>query len=421
MSDHEEDLPRNPLVPFVETGSIQLELFKATDITRPDINIGKWAGWIFSSPWSNDLFEAKTLEFKTGDRNSSIHIHPLLDNKRPTITTYRIFLALNQMWEQSGKPRDGRIKFSVRSLIALVGWKPSGWAVKQIKEHLIILSGTQITWKSSYKTPDGNTELFIEDMHLIDAKSYLNRNELSGSDLSSAVQTVRLNYDLVQNMLAGNTKPVNYKAFLSIKTDASATLYNYLDIYLSKKYVWERRALGLFSEIGLTGQRYKNRSIRKQMLEKLKLELNGKELSSGKLSISIKETSDKKDYKLVVKKIAVNNKNKNNLIPIGNPKNDKEDIPLIVDDIFEQLSHLGNVSETSRKTLETLARYYDRHLLLDTASIVKVDFRGKVKKSPVAAYINALHMEVHKRNLKWYNPSKCGNDCKWRTENLIKY
>jgi len=228
-------------------------------------------------------------------------------------------------------------------------------------------------------------------------------------------QSVRLNADLVANMIAGNTKPVNFKEFISIRNDSSANLYTLLDLFLWDKLKWERRSHGLlFEDLEFSGKRYEQRRIRLAKLKEFVAELDGRELSHGKLSLSIETTVDGEEYKLVARKIPRISKKKRIPPKLANPE---ADIPYIVDDIVMGLNDAfgSRVPKDSQKTFTVLARWYDRNLLFQALSVVKADMRGKIKKSPIKAFMYQVHVMAHERKLPWIRD--CGSNCRYLPEN----
>ena len=393
----------------------QLELFDAREVVRPDINIAKWSGLIFASPWARDLYQPKKIIVPTGDEGeASITIVPGYDQKRPTTTTQRVFLALLQIWEDQGKPTNGRIRFSARQIAHLLDWRWAGRdTASRIREQLFVLDNTSIDWLRTFYAGE-YLETYNEQMNLVDAKSYLGREHMTRREMFTAQHSVRLNQDLVENMLAGRTKPVNFLAIRSVN-DSALTLYNLLDNFLAKKRRWERRAYALiYDDLELSGSRYKTAFARKAKLQELQRELDGKELSSGTLKIGVAKTADGKDWKLVADKIPAAVRKGRVPPKLANPK---DDIPLIVEDIMDGLSQLGTTHPNNTGVLTILARWYPRQMLFDVLSLLKADYRGQIKKSPIKAYVYLTHVEAHKRGREWI--SECGADCKHRPENRL--
>jgi len=52
-------------------------------------------------------------------------------------------------------------------------------------------------------------------------------------------------------------------------------------------------------------------------------------------------------------------------------------------------------------------------MLFDVLSVVKADYRGRIRKSPVRVFIAELHTEVHRRNKEWVGQCK-GKDCPYK-------
>ena len=399
----------------------QLEMFEPAEIIRPDINIGKWAGWIFSSPWSKDLYNSKVKSWEAefeGERvEASIAVQPIKDRKRPTTSTYKVYLALIQIWEESGTPENGVICFSSRLLAHTLNMKWCGRSTANfINEHLDILKGTLITWNYAFENSEYRDDT-ARDMNLISEKEYYQRSQIRKKLRFTQMQRVELNRRFVENMLQGKTKPVNYHAFISIKNDSCASLYALLDIYLSGKRRWRRRALGLLTEeLEYEGSRYEKKFNRHAKLKEFVKELDGKELSNGKLRLWIEPTADRSDYNLVAEKTPRIPPKKRIPPKLANPE---EDIPFIVDDIVQGLHDTFRVpvKPDSRKTFAILARWYDRRLLFNALALVKADMRDSAK-SPVKAFMYQVHVMAHERKLRWIN--ECGDGCPWRPENRKK-
>jgi len=399
-------------------GTAQLELFQPLDVTRPDINIGKWSTVLFSSPWARNLYEPKvhtwTGTFEGREVTASITITPRPDYKRPTTTTYKVLLGLIQIWEQSGKPADGRVRFSARNLAKILSWKWGGWAAQQIQEQLTILKATQIDWSRSYAL-EGHLERQTSGMSYIDAKDYLELKDRDSEEIFAEHQTVRLNLDMVQNMLTNNTRPVRFKVYLGIKNEGSARLYSILDLVHSHKDHWQRRSHALFyDDLEFDGERYAHRRIRLAKLKKMVADLDGCDLSRGAVRLHITTTADGNDYKLV-SRLTPFPKTKSYRWP-STPANNPDDIPRIVNAIIDglQIVQPGR-AHISRQTLTHLAHWYPEGMLMRQLSVLKADYRETVKQSAIRAFIYLVHVEAHRRGLDWIKD--CSPDCRHRPEN----
>lgn len=398
----------------------QLEMFNPVEITRPDVNIGRSAGRIFASPYSKGLYEPKVFEWQVmqgeDKATASLTVTPLKGKKRPTTTTLKVYLALTQIWEQSGKPRDGEITFSARQLAHVLKWRWSGEnSASRIQEQLTILKGTQIDWLRAYSRGD-RIERRVSEMNIIADREYVERRDLSKAELFSSQQMVILNQRIIQNMLDGNTKPFNYDAFVAIGDETSANLYALLDNYLSQKKHWARRALPLIrEELFLEGKRYEQRFARHDRLKRLVRDLDGIELSSGKLLLRIEETADGKDWKLVAHKVPRIKKKRRQPVRPGNPS---EEIPYIVEELtlsFENAFRI-RLPKESQRTMSLLAHWYSKEMLFQALSVVKSDMRDTIKTSPIKAFVYRVHVMAHERNMPWIND--CGPNCRYLPQNM---
>lgn len=398
----------------------QLEMFDPVEITRPDVNIGRAAGRIFASPYSRNLYDPKVFEWEVeqGDEKAkaSLTVTPLKGKKRPTTTTLKVYLALTQIWEQSGKPRNGEVHFSARQLAHVLKWRWSGEnSASRIQEQLTVLKGTQIDWLRSY-TQGSKVKTRVSEMNIISDREYVERRDLTKSELFSSHQSVILNPRIVENMLDGQTKPFNYEAFVEIGDETSANLYALLDNYLSQKLHWSRRALPLIrEELFLEGKRYDQRFARHERLKRLVRDLHGIELSTGKLELWIEETVDKKDWKLMAKKVPRIEKKRRMPAKLANPK---EAIPYIVEDLEEDFFRAFHyrLPKRSQRTLSLLAHWYTRDMLFQALSVVKADMQGTIKTSPIRAFVYRVHVMAHERKLPWIND--CGPNCRYLPENM---
>jgi hypothetical protein len=75
-------------------------------------------------------------------------------------------------------------------------------------------------------------------------------------------------------------------------------------MYGNAEKVFQMRSENLFRVLGLTGQRYRYKSTRVEVLDPALKELTGKPLSSGEVitSTALKETVDGKDFNAIIKK-----------------------------------------------------------------------------------------------------------------------
>ncbi len=387
---------------------IPIGLFEPSKEIRPEYNIGKFAGKIFVSPYAKDVKEIRKYQWQVvdGDQSldASLTITPLTGQKTPTTTTLRVFLALIQVWEHIGFPEDGIVRFSARQMCNVIGWSWAGTdTASRIYEHLKILSGTSISWVLAYQSKDGGLNKLYADMSILSSASYRQRGSLFEPEKFSIVQKIRLNPDLVDNMLAGHVRPMNYEAFKKIGNDTTAVLYTCLDLYLHKKPKWERRAEALLSDdLGLTGKRYEKRFNRHAKLKEFVRELDGVALFSGMLRLAIEETADGKDWKLVARKTKATLLKRQR--PVAKRIATKEHAEIIAADLIEMIERQPQSGKPRRGYIEFLCGLYPEPLLRQALSIAKADYQGNIKKTLTHVFVSEIKRAVQENpNLQWYN------------------
>lgn len=382
---------------------IQLELFHIPKVARPEYNIGKNANLIFASPYARDLYDEKIEEkvFTQDDGTEvrgSLTITPLKDRKRPTTTTLRIFLGLIQMWELQGRRPDGKVNFSTRQFAHVLGYKWQGkHTADKIAEHLEILTYTKIEFVFSFIKPDGQVVDFNDPINIISSGRYIDFKKRPQSYTFKKLHEYTLHPGLVENMLAGHVRPINYEIFITLKNDVTASLYSLLDLYLAKKPKWERRSLPLLmDELGYQGERYKSRRARHAKLKELVRELDGKELLHGKLDLSIEETADGQDWKLVARKIKRIEPKKRQYIE---PLHDQEEAENMADDLIEQMQRISGsgVTRLRRDYLVYLCRFIPQKTIQEAWSIARADYVGGAKKGVVAVFVGIVKSSAKER------------------------
>jgi hypothetical protein len=387
---------------------LQLSIFEPDEIVRPDYNIGKHAGFIFASPYSKNLDKPRSHEWvvkpaENEEATASITISPQYGMKRPTTTTLRVYLALLQIWQASGQPEDGVIEFSARQLATIAGWRWGGAKMaKRISDQVRILQATGITWIWGYKQASGDLKRVVSDISILSSAEYSERKTLLKKEKFSPVQRVRLNPDLVDNMIAGHVRPINYKVFTSISNDTALNLYARLDLYLSKKTMWQRRSIGLFrDELGMDASRYDQRFARKAKLKEFVKQLDGVELCTGVLKLTIEVTSDGEDYKLVARKIT---NNKARRLSRVKRTVSTEDAVFTFGVVMDVLTKHPQGGKPNGDFIRYLCELYPIDIIHEALSIAKNDYHGKVKHTLTQVFIFELKQRVQKsKKYTWYN------------------
>ncbi len=396
---------------------LPLDVFEANEIVRPEYNIGKYAGIIFSSPYAKNLMEVRQEHWEITDPDSddvikaSLTITPSLGHKTPTTTTLRVYLALLQLWEHGGRPLSGVVRFSARQLAEVIGWK---WAGKKtattISDHITILKRTSINFVYSFNSKRAKNigvPETIHDVSLLSSTTYQKRTDIRKKELYQAVHEVELSSRLVRNILEGYVRPVNYHALRKISNDSAANLYTRIDLYLSSQNKphpkWECRSIKLFKEyLGLHGRRYEQKRLRLARMKTLVAQLNGAELINGKLDLSIETTNDGLDYKLVARKIPRIKPAKQRL----KPRVSEEQAIYIADEIIERIKQHPRSGQPHKLYIQFLSTVYPEDLLHQALSIARADYMH-IEKTLTHVFVYEVRQLVRKtKGLEWHKDLK---------------
>lgn len=384
---------------------LPLGLGEAAPVVRPEYNIGKYAGYIFASPYAKNLHEERQYVWKysRGEESieASVTVVPLKGRKTPTTTTLRVYYALIEAWRQHGKPADGVVVFSARALAAIMGLKWAGSkTANMISEQLEILKSTQIQYVRAYQDKHDRLQMG-GSINIIDDESYTQRSDLFNDEKFSTVQRVRLNKEMVDNMLSDHIRPVNHEQFKKISNDTAANLYSLLDMYLSNKPKWWRNAHGLLTEeLGLQGKRYEQKKHRHAKLKELVSQLDGAKLFSGTLQLTIEPSKTKDDWKLVARKIP--DKAKPGKKPRVKQINSDEDAQFMCDDIVGELSKFSNSGKPNAGFILYLCKVYPRNILDQALALTKADFREDGKNLSAVFVSEVKRLVKQGGQYKWY-------------------
>ncbi len=206
------------------------------------------------------------------------------------------------------------------------------------------------------------------------------------------------------------TIPVNWTTRKSIKTQIAKTYYNRLDNILAQNTIYIRTGKNLVTDLLLTPSRYKFKSQRKELVEKLRTNLDKKRLSNLKIiQATIEETVDKKDYKIIFK--SINDKKIKQYkckLPIINK--DKDVIEYLVDHIG---SNIGMEKE-NRGLYITFAKHYSENLIFRAVAEFKelISINPKKYKDKQKYFTSIVHTTAHKMGREWILP--CDKNCHLR-------
>lgn len=220
----------------------------------------------------------------------------------------KVLYGVLKLWTKNSLPPTGEVSFSRNELRKVMGGKHGGWVHKRIKQWLFDLFNIPLVWEHSFY--DAEKKQTIEKVdafrffNSVSVFSKSNNTNTAGFQKSKIV----LNEMVVRNILNQGGKNLIFDVILNIRGEIALLLYRFLDWKLSRlEKPFEKKLKELFEELGLdtSSSKYQYPSGRKQILEEAIKELDGKEISTGTLRLSIKETKDGDDFKLRAEKVNV--------------------------------------------------------------------------------------------------------------------
>ena len=172
----------------------------------------------------------------------------------------------------------------------------------------------------------------------------------------------------------------------------------------------------IFEISGITSNRYqKNKSYRKEFLEKIKKHLQGKLLSKYySLNLSIKPTVDNKDYKLVIRCDKSQQNKHRRLLPVINSESQIKDL------VYRVCSTLDANNIKDKKTIERYCQIYPLNMMNRALGEYKEsrEYNQRIGK-PIASeqkyFASIVHTLAHDYGYDWVKD--CGLSCKHKNKN----
>lgn len=274
------------------------------DIVRPELNLEKWFA-IWTPAQSRGKAKLRILEKKKIGEDGSftlqkVTIDPSLQYGNLTTEDQKTWYALLYLWEKAGKPQT--LIFSLRELARVLNKSWSINTYESLKKSLMRLRISTFSWINSYYDSTTNQTLELLEMFNIIARLKL-AQVIDGHTVNSEKCSCEFDTILYQNLISNYTKPIYLNEILKLKSGVAQLIYKYLELVMQDKTYYERKSESLFDDIGLEGEEYKFTSIRKRVLLAAVKELRKVPFPGGVLQISVEQTVDKSDWKLVVKKL----------------------------------------------------------------------------------------------------------------------
>ncbi|MBU2437116.1 MAG: replication initiator protein A [Candidatus Omnitrophica bacterium] len=272
-------------------------------IIRQELNIEKWPLFAPSTyrKKSREITRKVLLENgNSAERKVTIGKTQQGEMGILRIVDYKIFCGLVGIWEEAGKPKEGKTNFAIHNLAKLLKLQWGRSTYRHIYKALERLKVVPIIWEDSFYQKESNTtERMVRYFNILDDLVIFERR--AGNQMYLAFSSFKLNNKIISNLLNNHTKPLYLDEIVKLKKEISVLLYRYIDLIMADKNHFERRTQELFSDLELSEYRYPSK--RKQLLAPALKELEGAELSTGIISqANLEKTTDGKDWKVVFRK-----------------------------------------------------------------------------------------------------------------------
>jgi hypothetical protein len=353
------------------------------EVIRPEQNIEKWSIWQPANartPLKARIFE-REIPLPEGKMFVAKLKVGFTDEGTLTTDEQRVYYALVKLWEESGRPQ-GYIPLSLYRLMQILKKTCAGdedrkktWGDKdriRLKRALMRLRVTPLVWERAFI--DGANDTRLDVLHpftILDDLKLATRKQ-QGKTVEAGY--FRFHEAILKNLLASHTKPVLFDVVLSFRSEIAQILYTHLDLILADKPNYERRTKELFEDLGLEGKEYAKLSVRTRRLEPALRELQGKAVTTGKITTAkLEATKDGADRKLIVRKgkatVALPAE-QSQVIPLPVPSRERQEAEELVR-LFHKLFHGSEECYPSGKPLDHAAILIARHGVTKARHIVE--------------------------------------------------
>jgi hypothetical protein len=337
--------------------------------------------------------------------NGELIIIPSVDEKAPTTTSLRFFIAFLYLGYLK-QCSTNKIPFSSRELAKILHRSWNGEFARQIYREMRSLAMTTFEWKQSFETPTG-TRTSLSNFHLINAFNYEDYKERleretgqrSYKDIQfTASYDIEINSAIWESFKNGNISFANLETLLSFKSGIAEVFYLRIDTILCGKE-YATKPIELKSETIIKALQldnvavYRKLSRRKRTLETIVKECDGKTLSNGNiLKVELLPTADGEDWKLKCYQLV-----KNGLrLPNQKPHNSDPDL---IEYLADQITEATNQPE-NRRWHVLIAKHYPQNLIMQALSELKQEPPENMRDKG-AVFTAKLKAIVTRAGLSW--------------------
>jgi len=400
----------------------QLNMIPATDheigqLIVAEANYDRWSNFLFPHSKSNDIYGRRKRQWSVTlpdgvEKSAQIEVIPAQDEKSYTTKSYDVFLAVTEIWKSRGMT-DNVMEIHLGDIAKILDLKENGRVVNMIMEELRCLHDTKVSWIFSFHSSDTKEDTY-KNQRVLDTFDYVQKSERNHGKTKTTC-SIRLSEHIRLNIKNKITIPVNFAARKKIRSSIAKALYSRLDNLLIQNPIYERRALGLIEDLNINPGRYLYKSQRKILLQTLKKNLNGAEMSQigCYIYVDIEETLDKTDWKCIFRtnyslpQLACDE-------PLENAQPISKNNIYLFDLIEKEIGFCAKYTETYQLFSLTYEKSFILQVIKEWQETTNHNTAIENKQK---YFVSLMHHTVHKRGLNWIH--SCGKQCKYRPENML--
>lgn len=400
----------------------QINMIPTTDgeisqLIVAEANYDRWSNFLFPHSKSNDIYGKRKRQWSVTlpdgvEKSAQIEVVPAQDEKSYTTKSYDVFLAVTEIWK-SRDMTDEVMEIHLGDIAKILDLRENGRVVNMIMEELRCLHDTKVSWVFSFHSSETKEDTY-KNQRVLDTFDYVQKSERNHGETKTTC-SIRLSEHIRLNIKNKITVPVNFAARKKIRSSIAKALYSRLDNLLFHNPIYIRTALGLIEDLNVKPGRYLYKSQRKNLLQTLKKNLHGAEMSQigCYIYVDIEETPDKKDWQCIFR---TNHSS-------GQISDESETIDGQIqhDDsasLFDMIEKEIGACPQYTETYQLLALTYEASFILDVIKEWKeTTSLNTAIEDKQKYFVNLIHHTVHKRGLNWI--TSCGKQCPLRPENML--
>ncbi|MFT2099753.1 hypothetical protein ACMUMQ_15580 [Marinomonas sp. 2405UD66-6] len=400
----------------------QINMIPTTDgeisqLIVAEANYDRWSNFLFPHSKSNDIYGKRKRQWSVTlpdgvEKSAQIEVVPAQDEKSYTTKSYDVFLAVTEIWK-SRDMTDEVMEIHLGDIAKILDLRENGRVVNMIMEELRCLHDTKVSWVFSFHSSETKEDTY-KNQRVLDTFDYVQKSERNHGETKTTC-SIRLSEHIRLNIKNKITVPVNFAARKKIRSSIAKALYSRLDNLLFHNPIYIRTALGLIEDLNVKPGRYLYKSQRKNLLQTLKKNLHGAEMSQigCYIYVDIEETPDKKDWQCIFRT--------NHSSGQISDKSETIDGQIQHDDsasLFDMIEKEIGACPQYTETYQLLALTYEASFILDVIKEWKeTTSLNTAIEDKQKYFVNLIHHTVHKRGLNWI--TSCGKQCPLRPENML--